>query len=88
MVWSSSILHKIVCDVLKLATDFCFKACEAIWLTPLDTLEPSFFILYDYNGTVAIGYSTAIATITFSILLVKTLPDEVLVIFVLEIWIK
>jgi len=31
--------------MLKPATNLCLKACEVIWLIPLDTLEPSVFNL-------------------------------------------
>jgi len=70
--------HGIVCGMLKPAIDFCFEALEAIWLTPLDILEPRFWILCDYDGTVTIDCSIVIAATTFVILLVMTQPNVVL----------
>jgi len=66
--------------MLKPATNFSFKALEAIWLTLSDTSEPRFWILGDYDGTITIDYSTAVAAVAFFILLVVTPPDTVLAI--------
>jgi len=66
--------------MLKPATDFCFKASEVIWLTPSNTLELRFFILSDHDIPFTIDCYLAIVAAAFSILLVITLLDAVLMV--------
>jgi len=79
-IWSSSVPRGIVCDMLKPAIDFCFKACEAIWFTPSFTLELQFVILGECQNAVIIACILENIAVAFDMLLVITPPATTLMI--------
>jgi len=76
-VWCLSIPREIVCGMLKLPIDFCFKAWEAIQVISSATLESSFVILCDYDTIVTTACSLRNITTALAMLVILTPPNAV-----------